>query len=150
MINVSSDLTLYAIWQNNTIIQDETLKDILENNGYNVSNNYTSKFTLGSSISSIKNQLGEDVIIETDKDIISTGAIIKKDNESYTVVIKGDLNGDGKINSADLLQMRKHLLEEVNLTGAYKLAGIIESAGEIKSLDLLRLRQYLIDEYVFK
>ena len=150
MINVSSDLTLYAIWQNNTIIQDESLKNILENNGYNVSNNYTSKFTLGSSISSIKNQLGEDVIIETDKDIISTGAIIKKDNESYTVVIKGDLNGDGKINSADLLQMRKHLLEEVNLTGAYKLAGIIESDGEIKSLDLLRLRQYLIDEYVFK
>ena len=46
--------------------------------------------------------------------------------------------------------MRKYLLEEVNLTEAYKQAGIIESNNEIKSLDLLRLRQYLLDEYVIK
>ena len=46
--------------------------------------------------------------------------------------------------------MRKYLLEEVNLTGAYKEAGIIESNNEIKSLDLLRLRQYLLGEYTFK
>ena len=75
--------------------------------------------------------------------------MIKKENENYTVVIKGDLTGDGKVNSGDLLQMRKYLLEEVNLAGAYKEAGIIESAGNIKSLDLLRLRQYLLGEYSF-
>ena len=46
--------------------------------------------------------------------------------------------------------MRKNLLEEVSLTGAYKQAGIIESTNEIKSLDLLRLRQYLLGEYIIK
>ena len=133
-----------------TVLGDDTLKNILENDGYIVNANYVSKFVLGDTISSIKDKLGNDVIIETDKSIISTGAIIKKSSESYTVVIKGDLNGDGRVNSADLLQMRKHLLEEVNLTGAYKEAGIIESVGNIKSLDLLRIRQYLLDEYVFR
>ena len=123
---------------------------LLENNGYNVSGIYVSKFKIGDSISSIKKKLGNDVTIETDKSIISTGAVIKKGNESYTVVIKGDLNGDGKANSGDLLQMRKYLLEEINLTGAYKQAGIIESNNGIKSLDLLRLRQYLLGEYTFK
>ena len=46
--------------------------------------------------------------------------------------------------------MRKHLLEDVILTGAYKEAGIIESNGNIKSLDLLRLRQYLLGDYTFR
>ena len=132
------------------VVGGDTLKDILEDNGYTVSSNYTSKFTIGDSVSSIRNKLGNNVIIETDKAIISTGAVIKKGNEKYTVVINGDLTGDGKVNSGDLLQMRKYLLEEVNLTGAYKEAGIIESSNNIKSLDLLRLRQYLLGEYVFK
>lgn len=69
---------------------------------------------------------------------------------TYILSIKGDLTGDGKINSGDLLQMRKYLLEEIPLTGVYREAGIIESEGNIKSLDLLRLRQYLLGEYTFK
>ncbi len=126
---------------------EKTLKSILQSNDYNVSGNYTFKFTIGDSISSIKNKLGSGVTIESKTTTISTGTIIKKGNESYTVVIKGDLNGDGRANSGDLLQMRKYLLEEITLIGAYKEAGIIESNGNIKSLDLLRLRQYLLGEY---
>ena len=127
------------------------LIDILKNKGFNVTSNLVLGFSIGKNISDIKKQLNDnDIVISTENLMISTGAVIKKGNESYAVVIKGDLNGDGKVNSADLLQMRKYLLEEVNLTGAYKEAGIIESNGEIKSLDLLRLRQYLLDEYVFK
>ena len=49
-----------------------------------------------------------------------------------------------------LLLMRKHLLEEINLEGAYKYAGIIESISDIKSLDLFRLRQNLLGEYVIE
>ena len=48
-----------------------------------------------------------------------------------------------------LLQVKKHLLEDIVLAGAYKKAGIIESNNEIKSLDLLRLRQYLLGDYIF-
>ena len=141
-IVVNGNITLTAVW-------DKILKNILEDEGYNVINNYVYKFKIGDSVAAIKSELGNNVTIETDKTIISTGAVIKKSNESFIVVVKGDLTGDGKINSGDLLQMRKHLLEEVILTGAYKQAGIIESNGNIKSLDLLRLRQYLLGEYTF-
>ena len=148
---VTGNITLNAIWIENVVPQDETLKDILEDNSYNVTSNLVSGFTVGMTVTELKNKLGDSSItVNTNNTIISTGTMIKKGNESYTIVIKGDLTGDGKINSGDLLQMRKYLLEEVNLTGAYKQAGIIESNGEIKSLDLLRLRQYLLDEYVFK
>ena len=139
---VDDDITLVAKWE-----EILNLSDLLTDKGYVVSGNYVSKFTLGTTIQQIQNELGNDVTITTDTSIISTGTIIKKGNERYTVVIKGDLTGDGKINSGDLLQMRKYLLEEVTLTGAYKQAGLIESQNDIKSLDLLRLRQYLLDEY---
>ena len=130
---------------------NHTLDVLLKNNGYSVNNNLVSSFSIGMTIVSLKAKLGDsNITINTNNTIISTGAVIKKGNESYTVVIKGDLNGDGRVNSADLLQMRKYLLEEISLTGAYKEAGIIESSGEIKSLDLLRLRQYLLEEYTFK
>ena len=144
---VTSDIILVAEWEE--VLVEDTLIDILENNNYVVNNGNVSKFTLGDTVTEIKNKLGSNVIIETDKEIISTGAVIKKDMESYTVVIKGDLTGDGRVNSGDLLQMRKHLLEDITLTGAYKEAGMIESIGNIKSLDLLRLRQYLLGEYEF-
>jgi len=143
---VTENITLTAVWEET---ENDTLKDILEDNNYTVTNTFVSKFTLGETVTQIKNKLGNDVTIETDKTIIATGAVIRKGTESYTVVIKGDLTGDGKVNSGDLLQMRKYLLEEITLTGAYKEAGIIESIGNIKSLDLLRLRQYLLGDYEF-
>ena len=148
---VTGNITLTAAWIENVVPPNETLKDILEDNNYSVTSNLVSGFTVGMTVTELKNKLGDSsIIVNTSNTIISTGATIKKGNETYTIVIKGDLTGDGRINSGDLLQMRKYLLEEVYLTGAYKQAGIIESNNDIKSLDLLRLRQYLLDEYIIK
>ena len=127
-----------------------SLQDIFSSNNYTLNGKYVTIPTNGESISTIKSKLGNDIEVETNKTIISTGAVIKADDEAYTVVVKGDLNGDGKVNSGDLLEMRNYLNEKTKLTGAYKEAGIIESNNEIKSLDLLRLRQYLLGNYKFK
>ena len=144
---VTGDIVLVAFWDKIELV----LSQILTNNGYIITNNFVSGFNLGDSINSIKNKLNDsDITIETQTNIISTGTVISKNNEHYIVIIKGDITGDGKINSGDLLQMKKYLLEEVSLTDSYKQAGIIESNGEIKSLDLLRMRQYLLGEYTFK
>ena len=143
---ITGNITLTAVWE----VLSGVLSETLQNNSYTVTNNLVTGFTVGKTVQEIKNELGNDIVIETNNSVISTGAVIKKNNESFTVVVKGDLTGDGRINSGDLLQMRKHLLEDVILTGAYKEAGIIESNGNIKSLDLLRLRQYLLGDYTFR
>ncbi len=144
---VTSNITLVALWIKNETQTTTTLKEILIKNGYDVIDNYVYNFTLGDTIVNINNKLGKDITFDTKTTIISTGTIIKRGNESYTVVIKGDLSGDGKINSSDLLQMRNYLLEVNSLSGAYKKAGMIDSSNDIKSLDLLRLRQYLLGDY---
>lgn len=81
-----------------------------------------------------------------DSEKITTGSKIKfKTGEEYTIVLYGDLTGDGEIDSADLLRMRQQLLGKVNLTGAYlEAAHVYTTSGKVDSADLLRLRQHLL------
>ena len=61
-----------------------------------------------------------------------------------------DLNGDTKINSADLLKMRQHLLGKYILKGPYKEAAMIATGKTINSADLLRIRQHLLGTKLIK
>ena len=63
---------------------------------------------------------------------------------NYDIARIGDLTGDGVIDSSDLLKMRKHMLKEDTLEGAFFIAGDIVENETINSGDLLRLKQHLL------
>lgn len=88
--------------------------------------------------------------LKDNKKIIHTGSKTKilKDNiiyKEYTNVIIGDINGDGVINSADLLKIRQHLLGINKLNGPYFLSSDINYDNTINSADLLKIRQHLLN-----
>lgn len=110
--------------------------------GYKVTNNFMHGFKLEDLLSSIKQSIGID--FTSSGSVVTTGTEFKYNDETVTAVIYGDLNGDGKINSADLLKMRQHLLGTSVLSGAYKEAASIATGTTINSADLLRIRQHLL------
>ena len=55
---------------------------------------------------------------------------------------KGDLNGDGKVNSTDLLVMKKHILELQTLENPAP--ADLDGNGKVNSADNLLLKQYIL------
>lgn len=64
--------------------------------------------------------------------------------QSFTVILYGDLNGDGKISLVDLLQLQKHLLGASTAKGASLTAADTSKDGKVTILDLLQLQKHLL------
>ena len=150
MIIITEDITLYAIWE-------EEFDYIINNYSVDYTNNYISKVIVGTTIDNFKNNItlgkGYSVDVEyreiDNNRVLYTGGktlIYKGDKiyKEFTNVVIGDINGDGMINSADLLRVRQHLLGNVSLTGEYFLSSDINYDNSINSADLLRIRQHLL------
>lgn len=124
--------------------------------GLNKKGNYLTNLSLNSTVGNLsskttsseltfKNASGNQV---GNTERLGTGmSVTFKTGEVMSIVIYGDLTGDGAINSADLLRMRQHLLGQATLNGAYlESAHLATTSGAINSADLLRLRQYLLGQ----
>ena len=129
-----------------TVLEPVTLKDRFISIGLIIKDTFVHGFKLEELSSNIKNKVNLNYTVTPNNSIISTGMQFKYNLESFIAIMYGDLNGDGKINSADLLKMRQHLLGTVTLTGAYKEAALITDDSVINSADLLRIRQHLLGQ----
>ena len=88
---------------------------------------------------SVKNANGNSISGSTK---VGTGA---KVNNNYTVIKKGDVNGDGIIDISDILSLQKHLLGVNNLLQTSKGAGAdVVSDGRLDLSDLLKIQKYIL------
>ena len=65
---------------------------------------------------------------------------------TYTILIYGDVNGDGKINISDLIKVRNHILKENPLTDVFELAGNVNRDSSINISDLIKIRNHILGE----
>ena len=88
--------------------------------------------------------------ILSDTDLVGTGSIIRvKENDvvlrEYEIILYGDVNGDGKINSVDLLVLQRHILEIEPIGEIYKkAANIRKTAVKPTSIDLLLIQRHIL------
>ena len=141
---------LYAIWED---YFDYRIKDYYVDE----TNHYISKIMAGTSGEDFKKKIehSDRYSVEVDtknidgKEVMYTGGktrIYQGGNVyvTYTNIVIGDVNGDGAINSADLLRIRQHLLGSKYLRGENFLASDINYDSDINSADILRVRQHLL------
>ena len=63
---------------------------------------------------------------------------------TYTVVIKGDVNGDGLIYATDYVKVKNHIMGKTTLTGPYLEASDINNDGNIYATDYVQIKNHIM------
>lgn len=143
-------LVFYAQWE-------ESWTYVINKYKVDESNKYVDNISINTTVDDYKKNInlnaGYSVDVESKtingKKLLHTGSKTKiYYNKNliieYTNIVRGDVSGDGAINSADLLKMRQHLIGTQVSTGVYYLAADITYDDAVNSADLFRLRQHLL------
>ncbi|MHB8962281.1 MAG: cadherin-like beta sandwich domain-containing protein [Saccharofermentanales bacterium] len=80
---------------------------------------------------------------------VGTGSIVKLFYngavfEEYVVIVYGDINGEGKVNSTDLTILRSHILKTKLIAPAYQAAADVNRDGKVNSTDLTIMKRHIL------
>ena len=96
----------------------------------------------------IKNINGE--VISDDK-LVGTGTtinLVTKDTkdiiQTYTVIIYGDVNGDGKIYATDYVKIKNHIMDISKLNGVPMIAADVNRDGNIYATDYVKVKMHIM------
>lgn len=152
--NILAECKLYVVrkMDDSEIYFESPLKvNSLEVSGIEYDNN---------KVSDIKEKIKTDLEIQIvnykneilqEKDPVGTGSkiLVKEDGKvlrKYQIIIYGDANGDGKINSVDLLVIQRHILEIEPLEDIFRKASNINKNGKKPtSIDLLLIQRHILN-----
>lgn len=85
---------------------------------------------------------GDTVIKDTEN--VGTGYTLTLGKEKYTIVVLGDVNGDGKVNTGDTLAMSQHIENYKKITNFnYLKAADANRDGKVNTGDSLMMRQHV-------
>lgn len=134
---------------------------IVTSAGYKISNNNLSGIKINTTakklIDDIASVGGIATITDNNNASISNGELIgtgfkitiknANDTKTYTAVLKGDVSGDGKVSSLDMLLIQKYLLGTNKMTDEKKIAADTSRDNEISVLDMLQIQKYILGTY---
>ena len=90
----------------------------------------------------IENLSGQEI---QNTDLIGTGyTLITDTGKEYTLVVTGDLNGDGEVKITDISMIRKHYLHVETLQGVYEEAADFDGNGNITLTDISNMRKFIL------
>ena len=139
-----------------------TPSDVISKAGLNIDGEYVSGIRMSSSrqelISNLRNTYNLTNIkytlsngTETSDGIVSTGdritISVNNTSKTYKIVIKGDVNGDGKVTAIDYSRIKGYFLGKYSLSNEYFKAADVSKDNEITSIDYSRVKGYFLGKY---
>jgi hypothetical protein len=76
--------------------------------------------------------------------VTTASKLVVDGNKTYTIIVTGDTNSDGKVTISDLVRLKKHILKEITLANEELLAGDVNADGKISISDIVKERKALI------
>lgn len=77
--------------------------------------------------------------------VFGTGASITKDGVEYTLVVLGDVNGDGNITPADYVRIKNHIMNVTPIEGIYTVGADVNGDGGITPADYVRVKNHIMN-----
>ena len=108
-----------------TVTPDSIAKDILDANGGPI------KIT----------KADGNFLPNGENELVATGFVI---DDKYTVVKKGDCNGDGSVDAFDYIRIMNYIMKKRTLNNAEQLAADANKDGKIDSFDYIRIMNYIM------
>ena len=65
---------------------------------------------------------------------------------TYTMIVDGDIDGNGKVVANDILFVKSHILKKQTLEGIYFEAGDIDKNGSANATDILYMKRYILSK----
>lgn len=84
-------------------------------------------------------------LMEADE-IVLTGCAVDCGNRRYPIGVRGDVSGDGQVNSLDYLLVKRHVLGTYTLEGAFYYAGCL-SSQTLGSVDYALLKRHVLGTF---
>lgn len=85
----------------------------------------------------------------TNSEVLGTGAKITigegENKKEYTLIILGDINGDGKIKASDYMRIKNKIMEDSNMNEIEKKAADINGDTKISASDYVYIKNYIME-----
>lgn len=86
----------------------------------------------------VKNSSGESV-----NGKLATGY---KVNDTYTISVLGDVNGDGEVTPSDYMRVKNHIMNKSKIDGAALNSADVNKDGNITPSDYMNIKNYIMNK----
>lgn len=132
---------------------EKTNLQLIEGSKYNLENETVTKVKANTKADEFSTNFKHEVIIKDvfDNELssdtkVGTGCIVydKYSGEKATIIILGDVNGDGELNATDYLQIKSFFLSISSLDGVYFTAANVDCQGSIDATDYIKVKSHFL------
>lgn len=127
----------------------KAISTIVSESGYRVENGYFFGVQPGTNVSSLSAKIvANGGSVTSSSSTIGTGVVLTITSgelkQTFTVVIYGDVDGDGSISAVDYVQVKNHIMGNGSLNGAKAIAADVNKDGSVSAVDYVNIKNYIM------